>query len=109
MKRVLTAHSMTYSALWDLHVEAFLKTEKEESGADFPSMSHATDTMNASRQERRYNEFGKHHKEMLKAMETEQSQEKIHDFDRKMEPQRPMFKFAKEVCQEVCSLHIDAP
>ena len=29
-------------------------------------------------------------------METEEFKEKIHDFDRKMEPQRPMFKFAKE-------------
>lgn len=29
-------------------------------------------------------------------METEKFKGKIHDFDRKMEPQRPMFKFAKE-------------
>lgn len=97
MKRALTAHSMMmYCALCDLHVEAFLKMEKEESGAEFLSMSRAADTINASSQEGKYDTFGKHHKEMLKAMETEQFQEKIHNFDRKMEPQHPMFKFAKE-------------
>ena len=101
MKRVLTAHSMTYSTLCDLHVEAFLKMEKEESGTNFPSMSHASYTMNASSQEGKYSEFGKHHQEILKAMESEKFKEKIHDFDRKMEPQRPMFKFAREYMEFV--------
>ena len=75
----------TYSALFDLHVKAFLKMEKGESGADFPSMSHAAYRMNASSQEGKYGEFGKHHKKILKAMETETFKEKIHNFDRKME------------------------
>ena len=96
MKRALTAHSMTYSALCDVHVEAFLKTEKEESGADFPSTNHAAYTMNATSQEGKYGEFGKHHQEILNAIKSEKFEEKIHDFDRKMEPQRPMFKLAKE-------------
>ena len=76
MKRALTAHSMTYSNLCDLHVEAFLKTEKEESGANFPSMSHASYTMNASSQEGKYGAFGKHHQEILKAMESGKFKEK---------------------------------
>ena len=96
MKRALTPHSMTYSALCDLHVEAFLKTEKEESGADFPSTSHAAYTMNATSQEGKYGEFGKHHQEILKVIESEKFEEKIHDSDRKMEPQRSMFEFAEE-------------
>lgn len=48
MKCTLTAHSITYSALSDLHVDAFLKMEKEESGANFPSLSNVAYTMNAS-------------------------------------------------------------
>lgn len=67
-------------------------------------MSQAAYTMNASSQEGKYGEFGKHHKKMLKAMETEKFKERIHDFDRKMEPQRPMFKFAKEYMKFVASI-----
>ena len=93
MKRALTAHSVTYSALCDLHVEAFLKTEKEESGTDFPSTSHAAYTMNTTSQESNYGEFDQ---EILKAMESEKFKEEIHVFDQKMEPQCPMFKFAKD-------------
>ena len=61
MKRALTALSTTYSALCDLHVEAFLKMEKDESSADFLSISHAAYTMNASSQEGKYSKFRKHH------------------------------------------------
>jgi len=57
MKRALTAHSMTYSTLCDLHVEVFFKTERDGSGADFPRTSHAAYTMNASSQEGKHDEF----------------------------------------------------
>lgn len=56
MKRALTAHSMTYSALCDLHIEAFLKSEKDESGVDYPNMRLATFKTNASCQEGHYSE-----------------------------------------------------
>ena len=35
MKRALTAHFITYSTLCDLHVDAFLRAEKDENGAEF--------------------------------------------------------------------------
>ena len=87
MKRALIAHSMTYSALCGLYVEALLKR------------SLAAYTMNAMSQEGKYGEI-------LKAMESEKFEEKIHDFDRKMEPQRPMFKFAKEYMEFVAFILI---
>ena len=52
--------------------------------------------MNASSQEGKYGEFGKHRQEILKSMETEKFKEKMHDFDRSMDPQCHMFEFAKE-------------
>ena len=45
MKRALTAHSMTYSVLSDLHVNAFLKTEKDEGGTDYPNTRLAAFSM----------------------------------------------------------------
>ena len=51
MKRALTAHSMTYSVLSDFHVDAFLKTEKDESNTDYPNVCLAASSMNVSCQE----------------------------------------------------------
>ena len=51
MKRALTAHSMTYSVLSDLHVNSFLKTEKDEGGTDYPNTRLTAFSMNASCQE----------------------------------------------------------
>lgn len=51
MKRALTAHSMTYSVLSDFHIEAFLKTEKDESDTDYPNVCLAASSVNASCQE----------------------------------------------------------
>ena len=51
MKRALTAHSKTYSVLSYFHVEAFLKTEKDESDTDYPNVCLAASSMNAFCQE----------------------------------------------------------
>ena len=51
MKHPLTAHSMTYAVLSDLYVEAFLKTEKDESGTDYPNTHLTAFSMNTSCQE----------------------------------------------------------
>ena len=51
MKRALTAHNMAYSVLSDFHIEAFLKTEKDESDTDYPNVCLAASSMNASCQE----------------------------------------------------------
>ena len=32
--------NLTFSVLSDLHDEAFLRTEKDKSGTDYPNMSH---------------------------------------------------------------------
>jgi len=46
MKRALTAHFMTYFTLCDLHVDMFLRAEKDESGAEFPNLYVAALKMN---------------------------------------------------------------
>ena len=53
---------MMYSTLCDLHVDAFLRAEKDESGADFPNLHVAALKMNASCQEGKDGELGAHHK-----------------------------------------------
>ena len=74
MNRALTAHFMTYSTLCDLHVDAFLRAEKDENGAEFPNLHVAALKMNASCQEGKYSELGANHKEFLSAMITKEFQ-----------------------------------
>ena len=107
MKYALTAHSMTYSVLSDLHVEAFLKTEKYESGTDYPNTRLAAFSMNTSCQEgsRQYSDLGAHIK-ILREMETEAFKEKLNDFHQKMEPQHPMFKFANDYMKFVACIRM---
>ena len=90
---------MTYSVLSDLHVNAFLKTEKIEGGTDYPNTRLAAFSMNASCQEgpRQYSDLRAHHKEILRAMDTE-------GFDRMLEPRRPMFKFANDYMKFVACI-----
>ena len=87
---------MMYSTLCDLHVDAFLKAEKDESGAEFPNLHVAALKMNASCQEGKYGELRAHHKEFLSAMITEEFQEKLQNLNGMLEPQQPMFKFAND-------------
>ena len=62
MKRAQTAHFMMYSTLCDLHVDAFLKAEKDESGVEFPNLHVAALKMNVPCQEGKYGELVAHHK-----------------------------------------------
>ena len=106
MKRALTAHSMTYSVLSDLHVNAFLKTEKDEGCTDYPNTGLAAFSMNASCQEgpRQYSDLRAHHKEILRAVNTEGIKEKLDDFDRMLEPRPPMFRFANNYMKFVACI-----
>ena len=77
-------------------MDAFLKAENDESGAEFPNQHVAALKMNASCHEGKYGEFEAHHKEFLSAMITEEFQEKLQNLNGMLEPQQPMFKFAND-------------
>ena len=98
MKRVLTAHSMTYPVLSDLIVEAFLKTEKDENDTDYPNVCLAASSMNASCQAgpRQYSDLGVRHEKILREKETEAFKIQLDEFDQEMEAQHPIFKFAND-------------
>ena len=100
MKRALTAHSITYSALSDLHMEAFLKSESAKSNAEhktvYDSVIQASVAMNTICKEGRYSEIGTKHKDLVTAMETDDLQERLLRFDEVMESQCPLFKFARD-------------
>ena len=100
MKRALTAHSITYSALSDLHMEAFLKSESAKSNAEhktvYDSVIQAFVAMNTICKEGRYSELGTKHKDLVTAMETDDLQERLLRFDEVMESQCPLFKFAPD-------------
>ena len=98
MKRALTAHSITYSALSDLHMEAFWKSESAKSNAEhktvYDSVIQASVAMNTICKEGRYSELGTKHKDLLTAMETDDLQERLLRFDEVMESQCPLFKWS---------------
>ena len=98
IKRVLTAHSITYSALSDLHMEAFLKSERAKSNAEhktvYDSVIQASVAMNTICKEGRYSELGTKHKDLVTAMETDDLQERLLRFDEVMESQCPLFKWS---------------
>ena len=58
MKQALTAHSITYSALSDLHMEAFLKSESAKRNAEHKTVNdsviQASVAMNTICKEGRY-------------------------------------------------------
>ena len=78
MKRALTAHSITYSALSDLHMEAFWKSESDKSNAEhktvYDSVIQASIAMNTICKEDQYSELGTKHKDLVTAMETDDLQ-----------------------------------
>ena len=100
MKCALAAHSITYSALSDLYMEAFLKSESAKSNAEhktvYDSVIQASVAMNTICKEGRYSELGTKHKDLLTAMETDDLQERLLRFDEVMESQCPLFKFARD-------------
>ena len=53
MKRALTAHSITSSALCDLHLSAFLETEVEQSSTVHDNLQVAASMVNSACQERK--------------------------------------------------------
>ena len=100
MKRALTAHSITYSALSDFHMEAFLKSESAKSNAEhktvYDSVIQASLAMNTICKEGRYSELGTKHKDLVTAIETDDLQERLLRFEEVMESQCPLFKFARD-------------
>ena len=100
MKRALTAHSITYSALSDLHMEAFWNSESDKSNDEhktvYDSVIQASVAMNTICKEGRYSEIGTKHKDLVTAMETDDLQERLLRFDEVMECQCPLFKFARD-------------
>ena len=100
MKRVLTAHNITYSALSDLHMKAFLKSKSAKSNAEhktvYDSVIQASVARNTICKEGRYSELGTKHKDLVTAMETDDLQERLLRFDEVMESQCPLFKFARD-------------
>ena len=100
MKRALAAHSITYSALSDLYMEAFLKSESAKSNAEhktvYDSVIQASIAMNTICKEDQYSELGTKHKDLVTAMETDNLQERLLRFDEVMESQCPLFKFARD-------------
>ena len=100
MKHALTAHSITYSALSDLHMEAFLKTESAKSNAEhkteYDSVIQASVAMNTICKEGRYSELGKKHKDLVTAMETDDLQDRLLRFDEVIESQCPLFEFGRD-------------
>ena len=97
MKRALTAHSITYSTLSDLHMETLLNSESAKSNADEHTIvKQASFALNTICQEGRYSELGTKHKDLLTIMENEELQEKLGQFDTVMESQCPLFKFSRD-------------
>ena len=100
MKCALAAHSITYSALSDLYMEAFLKSESAKSNAEhktvYDSVIQASIAMNTICKEDQYSELGTKHKDLVTAMETDNLQERLLRFDEVMESQCPLFKFARD-------------
>ena len=89
MKRALAAHSITYSALSDLYMEAFLKSESAKSNAEhktvYDSVIQASIAMNTICKEDQYSELGTKHKDLVTAMETDNLQERLLRFDEVMQ------------------------
>ena len=78
-------------------MEAFLKSESAISNADeYTIVKQASFAMKTISQEGRYNELGTKHKDLLTAMETEDLQEKLEQFDTVMESQCPLFNFSRD-------------
>lgn len=96
MKRALTAHSITYSALSDLYVEAFLKKERADSNREYTRVALASFELNTTCQKGQYEELQAQHKKLLTALEAEGLKEKLEEFDKDMESQSPLFKFARD-------------
>lgn len=96
MKRALTAHSITYSALHDLYIEAFLKNERTDGDAECTRVLQASLEMNAICQEKQYEELGAQHDKLLAALETDNLKARLENFDKGMESQNPLFKFVRD-------------
>ena len=95
MKRALTAHSITSSALCDLHLSAFLKTEVEQSSTVHDNLQVAASMVNSACQEHKYDELDNRHKQLLDVIDVSLI-DKLNEFDAKMETSHPTFKFARD-------------
>ncbi|MES9879620.1 MAG: hypothetical protein ABW185_01920, partial [Sedimenticola sp.] len=96
MKRALNAHSITSSALSDMHLDAFLNSASECSQIDHSDILEAAIQENTACAKHRYDELDGHHRSLANAIEAEELAEKLDKFDREMESRRPTFKFARD-------------
>lgn len=95
MKRALTAHSITHSALTDLYVESFLNKKADENGNEYTNIVPALFELNSVCQEGHYDKVGEHHRNVLTAVEAEGLKNKHEEYDAVMEQKSPLFKFAR--------------
>ena len=96
MKRALTAHSITSSALCDMHLSAFLQSESLDPKTEYANLVEAASRMNSSCKEHQFEELSSHHQHMVDVIEADAFIEKLERFDKDMESCHPTFKFARD-------------
>ena len=93
MKRALTAHAITTSALSDLYLAAMLD---RNSGSISENSKAVVLDLNAKYKNHHYEQLYDVHQELVSSLQADGLQEKIKNFDDEMEPSRPMFKFTRD-------------
>ena len=93
MKRALTAHAITTSALSDLYLAAMLD---RNSGSISENSKAVLLDLNAKYKNHHYEQLYDVHQELVSSLQADGLQEKIKNFDDEMEPSRPMFKFTRD-------------
>ena len=96
MNRALTAHTITTSALFDLYLDAFLKTESEISNKTRKKLCTAASNLNTASQDLNNNELKASHEQLLLLMEAEGLDDKLQKFDDDMESSHTTFKFVRD-------------
>ena len=93
MKRALTAHAITTSALSDLYLAAMLD---RNSGSFSENSKAVVLDLNAKYKNHHYEQLYDVNQELVSTLQADGLQEKIKNFDDEMEPSRPMFKFTRD-------------
>ena len=104
MKHALTAHTIKYSTLSELYVDAFLKREADGSDVEYHKVLQASFEMNTICQEDRYQELGAQHRKLLTAMETDHLKERLEEFDKEMKSRNLLFKFTRDYMKFVACI-----
>ena len=96
MKRELTAHTITTSALFYLYLEAFLNTDAKISNKTRDKLSTATSNLNMACENLSNDELQASHEQFLLLIEAEGLDNKLQQFDHNIESTHPTFKFARD-------------